>query len=82
MFVAVGSYDDKVRLLNAMTWRAVGEMECAVGAGGVRGGKVRDWCDLGVCGGGGGSDVGGELIKCEGGEGGEVADGCEGEKWG
>lgn len=26
--MAVGSYDDKVRLLNTLTWKLIGEMEC------------------------------------------------------
>jgi WD40 repeat protein len=29
LFVAVGSFDEKVRLLNAKTWKAIGELDCS-----------------------------------------------------
>jgi hypothetical protein len=28
IFVCVGSYDEKVRLLNALTWKVIGDVEC------------------------------------------------------
>jgi WD40 repeat protein len=28
LFVALGSHDEKIRLVNALTWKIIGEMDC------------------------------------------------------
>jgi len=28
LFVALGSHDEKIRLVNALTWKVIGEMDC------------------------------------------------------
>lgn len=29
LFLGVGSFDEKIRLLNAMTWKLIGELDCS-----------------------------------------------------
>ena len=29
LFVAIGSFDEKIRLLNAITWKEIGELDCS-----------------------------------------------------
>lgn len=29
LFLAIGSYDEKIRLINALTWKEIGELDCS-----------------------------------------------------
>lgn len=29
LFLAIGSFDEKIRLLNGLTWQVIGELDCS-----------------------------------------------------